>query len=414
MKSKKHTCFLDAQSVPRTKVRGSSNTLTFVIIAMALLLILGTIGGVIAVGTTSVSSDSEISSDVLVVGDLIPSVDADDIVEAEESVDNQIETSDAVVTAQPIIEYSTGWYESSDGRADIINMVVVRKEGTVSDGDQIFISSYGKVQIGGSPFKITTTERSDSRIVYSLQGHQISGKLFLEKVKSYNGGISRWDGTLTLRESGDSQDSLTAPVKIMTREVRVDDKKITEYKEHVKSSYSGWLRVDQITFKFQSIGDSNAKEIKAQVYGQNNVQGKMELKLVSDGNGVRIYEGKLKAEEIGDSDDRISIVLRAEVKNDGNQWYGPLRVTLEDDSVVDGEITIYEERVVRTTPVVSVSTDVRGREDKPKDVKKVDDSFDDSDDESEESSDDLSSLSKDKNKGFWKKFYEGIFGDESK
>ncbi|MEK6846856.1 MAG: hypothetical protein AABY16_01670, partial [Nanoarchaeota archaeon] len=343
----------------------------------------------------------------------IPDISSSDIVDAEQSVDDQLkeQIGDVLVSAYPIVEYSTGWYESSDGRADLINMIIVRKEGTSNDGDEVFVSAHGKLHIGGSPFKIATIERSDSRVVYDLQGHQVSGKLVLEKVKSYNGGISRWDGALTLREEGDTTDSLTASVQLMTREKRIDDNKIKEYKEHIKSSYSGWLRVDQVTFKFQSIGNSNAKEIKAQVYGENNVQGKMELELVSDGNGVRVYEGRLKAEEIGDSDDRISLTLRAEVKNEGNQWSGPLRATLEDGYVVDGEMTIYEERIVRTTPVVDVPED-RPREDKPKDVKK-DDSFD-SDDTVEESSDDLSALSKGKKKGFWKKFFEAFgFGEDS-
>ncbi len=394
-------------------MKGGVNMKT-AIIAMALLIILGTVSGVLAVSGSSGSSGSGSSSDDLVIGNLIPSIDASDIVSAEKSVDDQLQqrAGDVLVSAYPIIEYSAGWFESNEGRADLINMIIVRKEGTVSDGDQIFVSAHGKVQIGGSPFKITTTERSDNRVVYVLQGNQISGKLVLEKVKSYNGGISRWDGTLTLRESGESQDSLVASVKVMTREVRVDDNKITEYKENVKSSFSGWLRVDQFTFKFMSIGDSNAKEIKAQVYGQNNVQGKMELQLVSDGNGVRVYEGRLKAEEIGDSDDRISLKLRAELKNEGNQWIGSLKATLEDGSVVDGEMTLYEERIVRSTSVANVPADVRGREDKSKDVKKSDDFFDGS--AKEESSDDLSSLSKDKNKGFWKKVFSIFGSDDSK
>ncbi len=381
------------------------------ILAVALILVLGIFGGVIAVSGSSDDSG------------LIPEVNDDDVVEAERSAEEYLrqQAGDILVSAYPIVEYSTGWYESSDGRADVISMVVVRKEGTSGSGNQMRISVHGKVHIGGSPFKIIATERNDNRVVYSLIGNKESGKMTLEKVKTYNGGISRWDGTLALQYS-DGAKELSANVQLMAREKIVDEKKIKTYQGgQTKFVYSGNLNFGDWVFKFAS-EKSDAKKINAKVRSES-VQGNMELELVSENNGVRIYEGKLKAEDRIDGRDsfeeknKISAVLRVEVRYNDNAWVGPLKATLKNGQVLEGEMVLTELKFSGTAPVTDVPKDVRGRDwtdDRGFDVDErsgrssddsSDDSFDDSRDSFDDSSDDsFDDDSNSKKKGFWKKF----------
>ncbi len=385
------------------------------ILAVTLILILGTFGGLVAV---SGSSDDF---------GLIPEINEDDVFESDRSAEEylQQQTGDILVSAYPIIEYSTGWYESGDGKADILNMVVVRKEGTSGSGNQVRISAHGKVHIGGSPFKIIATERSANRVVYSLVGSKNDlerGDMILQKVKTYNNGISRWDGTLTIQNMNRVNEVLSADVKVMTRENVVNEGKIKNYSGgQDKVSYYGKWNLGTSFFKFVS-EKSNAKKINAEAYGER-VRGKIELELMSENNGVRVYEGKLKLDETKDDElnpstekDKLSAVLRVEVKYDGQDWVGPVKATLKDGSVLEGYMTMGEITTNRNVPVTDVPKDLRGRDweddsfddsdnrgfdvDERSDSSISDDSFDDS------RSDDLfdDDSNKPKKKGFWKKF----------
>ncbi len=380
------------------------------ILIVALILVLGTFGGVFAVSGSS--DDFGINDD-----DLIPEINEDDVSESERSAGEylQQQATDILVSAYSVIEYSTGWYESDDGSADVLGMIVVRKEGTSDSGNQVRSSVRGKVHIGGSPFKIMTTERSASRIVYSLVGSKNDlerGDMILEKVKTYTGGISRWDGTITIKNTDTEKESLSAKVQLMTREKSVNKDKIKVSQGQTKFLYSGNLEFGNWFFKFAS-EKSDTKKMNAVVKGEN-VRGNMELKLLSELNSVRVYEGKLKAEdrivdgrEDPSDEDKISAVLRAEVKYNDNAWVGSLKATLKDGQVLDGKITINEMKV--DSSPVSIPRDVRGPEGRSSDDS--DDSFDDSnsDDSSDDSFDDSN---RQKNKGFWKKFFR-IFGGNS-
>ncbi len=386
----------------KNKDKGGIN-MKLTILIVALLLVLGTFGGVLAVSGSS--DDFGVTND-----DLTSEISESDIRSAEEYLQ---QSENIFVSDYSSVQRSTGWYIANDGKnANLIELVVAITERTDDNTNQLQRYVQGKVYIGGIPFKIySVNERSASRIVYSLGGSKNDlerGEMILQNVQDYDNGVSRWDGTIILKNIDTEKEVLSAKVQLMTNEKNIN--KTINSGQSTKFVYSGSLNFGTWFFKFAS-EESDTKKINTKIRGEN-VNGNMELLLVSETNGVRIYEGKLKAEDRIDERDsfdennKISAVLRAEVKYDGNSWTGPLKANL-GEITLEGTLKFGETKARGSVPERGGLTDVRGPE------WSDDDSFDDSsvDDSDSFSDDSFDDSNREKNKGFWKRFFR-IFGSD--
>ncbi|MGV8142308.1 MAG: DUF5667 domain-containing protein [Candidatus Pacearchaeota archaeon] len=145
-----------------------------------------------------------------------------------------------------------------------------------------------------------------------------------------------------------------------------------------KTSYSGNIRIDRVNFEIKSLEGSKPNRIIFKIYGENNVEGKMILETSADNELV--YEGWLKAEEIGDESDRVSAKILAKLQRNGNILSGPVEATLEDGSNFEGELKLIER--------FESNTKVKDKEESKElddDSEETDDSGKDSDDEIESS-----------------------------
>ena len=387
----------------------------FVSAFMMLLLVVG----VFALSDTALTVSESVAADVFggtadESSDL-KKITTDDITETE--LDDVVKKVDEVIKrehptelprAKTIITNGHGWAVTEGNKAAFVKFKTITKQ--AENGDNFLTFSHGKIIIGDIKIDLQATQDTETLKSYALKNSDglITGALVLTRQDNsvYNNGkFAVWHGDLTLQvQERGTQEQFVADVVMALETHTVGYQKVKEYKDKVTLSHTGWFTFGDYEFKFQSTPNSKEDRIEAQVYGSNNLYGRMVLERESEG----VYAGWLKVEEKGDGDDRLSANLKAEVKREGNQLSGPLRVEVADGSgeVLEGSITIIEDKRYFSTPVTVATPPSFERGDAV-------DSVDDSDDDEDSDAEDISSPNKGKNKGFWKKFFGFLSGDDS-
>ena len=332
-----------------------------------------------------------------------------DLVTAEEKVDSVIkrEHPTELPKARTVITKGQGWAVTGGNNAAFVKFQTVTKQ--AENGDTFLTFSNGKIIIGDIKIDLQATQDTETLKSYALKNGDgsITGTLVLTRQANsvYNNGkFAVWNGDLTIR-AGDK--SFTADVVIALEQHVVGAQKVKEYKEHVKLSHTGWFNFGDYEFKFQSTPNSKEDRIEATVYGSQGETGRLVLERGSDATFV----GWLKVEKNGERETRLSANLKAELKRDGNQLSGPLRVEVVQGSgeVLEGTMTIIEDKKYSSTPVAVPTPPAFERGDA---VDSIDDDSDEDDSDRSENSGSGSDNSGNK-KGFWKKFFGFFGGDES-
>lgn len=321
--------------------------------------------------------DDDSSSDL---SDIADDISTSDIVESEDEVDSQRRNY-----VKRTISSGSGWIITGEKGA-LLDIHLI--SGYFDEG----ITSKGWIKAGKLKLKIESTENTESKKTFKIISREgVTGTLVLTRETTYQTGFAAWTGELNIKVGEESYD---AKVNLAIEEKSLGEKKLKEQRDSEYISLTGGLELDQLSFDLKGKVESNLRKIELKINDQNNVEGELVLEKIS----ATEYIGKLKVEERGDDDDKLSGKIKVVLTMDGTNLYGPVVFTQEDGTELAGNIKLVLSR--------QTSTD-------------SDDSSDDSNDDSNSRSDDdkkedksesnSGSDSESGNRGFWKRFID-FFG----
>jgi len=339
-----------------------------------------------------VFEDSDTDSSVE-VSQIIPDVTPADIAEVQKELQEETDVDERGFATANIV-YGQGWFVGNNKGA-LVNLISLEQTFLEKDGSTIKTASHGRLKIGNLNLKIQKIESSPSTNVFSVSGPNIQGTLTLNLQNKY-GEISIWKGQLSVQEIAGADTSVAGEITLAMKESKVRPQKIEEYKEKSYYTWSGDMKLDQLSFKLQGQSNIGENEVKLKVYGENNVRGKMTLEVANKGaDGIILWRGEIKIEEIGDDDDKIEGNVEAKIPLKGGD--GKITIFQKDGSKIEGTINLVKQGVSTAESVkVKQSEESKfktGYEDTEEKFKFEDESESELKDKSGKSSD----------AGFWKK-----------
>lgn len=336
------------------------------------------VASVFAVSTDPVFSTS---TDVSDISEITDDVSASDIVESEDEIE-----ADKVRYTKRTISSGSGWV-NTDTRGALASIHLV----SGYSGSEV--KSFGWMKFGKLKLKLESIESTDTKKKFMVNYNNINvGTIVLNRGSTYQDGFAIWTGDLNIEivntETGNT--NYDAKVNLAIEERDLGSDKIKDQRDRSQISVTGGLELDQLSFELKGKAESNLKKIELEVMGQNNVEGELVLEKIS----LTEYVGKLKVEEIGDEDDKLSGRVKVSFSTEGSTLYGPVTFVSEDGTESKGNIKLALSREVRDSSAGD------------------DDSVDSTDDNSENRKEDRSgsnSGSDSENRGFWKRFID-FFG----
>jgi hypothetical protein len=286
----------------------------------------------------------------VIIADTLDSVDIYDIEKQVQLDTDEISPDDDSFRSRKMVRIQGFAYNDDESLAGLINGIWLKSTVYLSNDEIIESLTKGKIKIAEHMFDVERISGNDDEIVFKLSGKNSVGTLSIELDKSYNGGrIKSWKGNLIAKVDGVDY---KGNVLLFTKENHLKPKPkpiINEPNIGNGYEYSGYMNLDELSFKIQSLGNPAPMNIDFQVFGRNNVEGKFALRLEESSNDdqQRIYNGKILIYEIGDLDDRIEGTALVTVKRDkgSNQWNGEIVIA---DEVLNekrtGEIQIIENK----------------------------------------------------------------------
>lgn len=356
-------------------------------IALTVFLVATLLGaafaGAVEIGDV-ISADTAVASAASVAS----SISAVDAVEVETEIEDEIAFESSTKST---VSKGHGWIVAGQKGA-LLDILFVTREGKSSDGDTKSISK-GWLRTGNNlklKLESTASTADGKTFAVTARDGSVRGTLKLTKSQAYQTGFAIWNGDLDLKIKNESF-SAKATAAIEEKQAKGSSNSGSGRSGGISSDATGTLVLGANTYTLAGEA-KNLKKLEFKIKGENNVVG--ELKLESRNLGT--YIGKIKIEEIGDEDDRLSGKVTATLRRDGNTLYGPIKIELDGSSATD---------------LASLEGDIK--------IVLSQRAVDDDDDDSDSDDDDDSDDKKDKNRsgsnsgsdsrGFWKKF-KGFFG----
>jgi hypothetical protein len=349
--------------------------------------------------------ESVSDADVAASSNIVDDIDVYDIVQEVEIETELINDDPDVFRSRKMVQVQGFAYNDDEKLAALVNGIWLKSTVYTSDDSTIESLTKGRLKISGHNFKVERISGDDDEGVFSLSGDNSEGTLRIELDKIYNEGrVKSWKGTL---DAVVDDIIYKGNVLLYTKEMILKPKPKPITPEPIIGSgyeYSGYMQLDDVDFKMQSVGNPKPRNIDFQVWGQNNVEGKFALRLVesSKDDKLRTYNGKILIHEIGDEDDKIEgeVIVTVTREAKSQEWNG--RITIDDKVYGEersGEIQIIENKFQKSYERIP----------------EVDPEFEDYERENKKGKDsssgkantlDKEDVAKVNEKGFWKRFRE--------